>query len=62
LILGTLIFIILTTYPIEFWRKTPFLFGSLQGFFLHESLNLSPNQVNQWKALPVASLAGKSGI
>lgn len=58
LVIGILVFVGLTSYPIEFWRKTPFMFGNLLGYFLFHELNLSPSEANCFMALQKTSLTG----
>jgi hypothetical protein len=50
-ILGTFIFIALSVYPIEFWRKTPYMFGNILGVYLFFNLALCPCESNSFKSL-----------
>ncbi len=50
-LVGTFFFALLTSYPIEFWRKTPYLFGNTLAFYLFFNVCLCPDQQNSFKAL-----------
>ena len=41
---GSLIFIVLTSYPVEFWRKTPYMLGNILSIYLFHSILLCPNR------------------
>lgn len=43
---GFVIFSILTAYPFEFWRKTPYLFGNILAIYLFQNIMLCPNEGN----------------
>ncbi|TNV85452.1 hypothetical protein FGO68_gene4190 [Halteria grandinella] len=60
--IGTIIFIGLTSYPIEFWRKTLFMFGTLLGYMLFRQLNLSPSEGNGQKKIEIGTLIGKGPL
>jgi len=40
--IGIILFIILTSHPIEFWRKTPYMFGNLMGVYIFQNIFLCP--------------------
>jgi hypothetical protein len=42
-IVGTILFGCLTSYPIEFWRKTPYMLGNILAIYLFHSMLLCPN-------------------
>ena len=42
-IAGFLLFGCLTCYPIEFWRKTPYMMGNIISIYLFHSMLLCPN-------------------
>lgn len=58
---GFLIFAILTSYPVEFWRKTPYMFGNLLGIYLFFNIALCPNPSSGNKSLPDTSSKGLTG-
>lgn len=41
-----LVFIGLTSHPIEFWRKTPYMFGNIMGIYLFHNILLCPRASN----------------
>lgn len=42
--LGTLLFGVLTAYPIEFWRKTPYTFANIMAVYIFHSMLKCPKK------------------
>ena len=55
-LLGYLLFGVLTAYPVEFWRKTPYLFGNLFAIYLFHNILLCPCASNSLSAALSPSL------
>jgi hypothetical protein len=41
-VVGTVVFMAMTSYPIEFWRKLPYVFANIMGIYLFHSILLCP--------------------
>ena len=50
LFIGFAVFGILTAYPFEFWRKTPYMFANLLSVYLFHNIMLCPNSENGYRS------------
>lgn len=41
---GFLFFSLLTSYPFEFWRKTPYMFANILAVYMFHNIMLCPNE------------------
>ncbi len=48
IICAFLVFSILTSYPLEFWRKTPFMFSLILAIYEFHVIMLCPNSNNDY--------------
>jgi hypothetical protein len=60
-LIGFLVSTILTSYPIEFWRKAPYVFGNILGLYLFFNINLCPGPSSDFLSLQDTSSKGLSG-
>lgn len=63
IVISYIIFALLTSYPIEFWRKTPNLFAWILSIYLFQVTMLCPNTKNNYKSVldPIENLITVGG-
>ena len=56
LLISTACFVLLTAYPMLFWRKTPFIFAMLTSVYVFHLIGMCPSSENEWRSMRVSSL------
>ena len=60
LLVSTACFVLLTAYPMLFWRKTPFIFAMLTSVYVFHLIGMCPSPENEWRSVRVSSLRFRS--